>query len=369
MLEQDFALDAAGNSVQVFLLDEPEGALVGINRSFISGIPSREALRAGQEFALQDGSTLRVQLVENQLQVFRDGQRLSQNHYAVPPQQPYYQPQAYYEYAATPQVPYGAFPYQQPGYSYGVPPQGPYGAFPYPQPYGPPQTPYGFGAPPQGPYGAFPSQQPGYVYGPPPVQATRLPLGEAIRQLPGQYIKVAFTKRSAATFAEEQSKASWGSVWFQLIFYALVFAILVCVDELITNTAASVLDLIVIIFLSIVVISIVVIPIAFFVIPGIYYLIARAFGGKGTFLAQIYTTLLFAVPLGILAGLLSLIPIIGSFANRAVDGYLIFLNIRMIMGVHRLSAGKATSVILIPLAVIIFIVILIVIVVVAARPA
>lgn len=342
MPEQEFALDAAGNYVQVFLLDEPYGAWVAMNRSSIGGIPSREALRIGQEFALQDGSTLRVQLVENQLRVFRDGQRLSQNHYAVPPQQPYYQPQAYYEYAAPPQVSYRAFPYQQTGYSYGVPPQGPYGAFPY--------------------------QQPGYVYGIPPVQATRLPLGEAIRQLPGQYIKVAFTKRSAATFAEEQSKASWGSVWFQLIFFALVCAILAYVDELITNTASSVLYLIFNIFFFIVAI-----PIAFFVITGIFYLLARAFGGQGTFLAQSYTTLLFIVPIVILVALLitlvDLIPVIRSVAHLGVDVYITILSIRMIMGVHRLSAGKATAVILIPLAVIIFIVILIVIAVVAVRPA
>jgi hypothetical protein len=308
-----------------------------------------------------------VQLVENQLQVFRDGQRLLPKPYAVPPQPSYDQPQAYYEYAAPPQVPYGAFPYQQPGYSYGVPPQGPYGAFPYQQPgnvapplgsygafpypqpsgYGPSQAPYGFGAPPQGPYGAFPYQQPGYIYGTPPVQAAHLPLGEAIRQLPGQYIKVAFTKRTVATFAEEQSKASWGSVWFQLSFYTLVFVILLCVDELITNITASVLVLIVSIFLSIVVI-----PVIFFLTTGIYYLIARVFGGKGTFLAQIYSMLLFTVPLGILSILLGFIPVFGGLANRAADGYLIFLNVRMMMGVHRLSAGRATAVILIPLAVI-----------------
>jgi len=301
MPEQEFALDATGNYVQVYVLDEPYGAWVAINRSSIGGIPSREALRIGQEFVLQDGSTLRVQLVENQLQVFREGQRLSQNHYAVPPQQPYYQPQAYYEYAAPPQVPSGAFPYQQPG------------------------------------------------YGTSPVQAAPPPLGEAIRQLPGQYIKVAFTKPSAATFAEEQSKASWGSVWFQLIFYALVYAILGYVDELITNTAASALDLIFNIFFTIIVFSI-----AFFATTGIFYLLARAFGGQGTFLAQSYTLLLIDVPLGILIALLGSIPSFGRLAHT-VDFYLIFLNIRMIIGVHRLSAGKATAVILIPVAVIIII--------------
>jgi hypothetical protein len=97
MPEQDFALDAAGNSVHVLLLDEPEGALVGINHSFIGGIPSREALRAGQAFILQDGSTLWVQLVENQLQVFREGQRLLRNPYPAPPQQQWYAGTASYD--------------------------------------------------------------------------------------------------------------------------------------------------------------------------------------------------------------------------------------------------------------------------------
>jgi Yip1 domain len=336
MPEQAFALDATGNSVQVYVLDEPDGAWVAINRSSIGNIPSREALRAGQEFTLQDGSTLKVQLVENQLQVFRAGQRLAQMPYAVPPQQAYYQPQAYYEYVAPPQVPYGAFPYQQPGYSYGAPPQLPYGAFPY--------------------------QQPGY--GTPPVQAAPLPLGKSILQLPGQYIKVVFSKPFPVTFAEEQSKASWGSVWFQLIFYALVGSIIVFVSELIRNIAISGLELIFIIFFAIIII-----PIGFFVITGIYYLLARAFGGKGTFLAQSYSLLLITVPLGILMALLNLIPVLGSLAGLGVDVYITILSILMIIGVHRLSGGKASAVILIPVAFFIFIGVLIVIAAFALRPA
>jgi hypothetical protein len=335
MPEQVFALDAIGNSVQVYVLDEPYGAWVAINRSSLGGIPSREALKAGQEFTLQDGSKLRVQLVDNQLQVLRDGRPLSQIPYAVPPQQPYYQPQTYYEYVAPPQVPYGTFPYQQPGYNYSAPPQVPYGAFPY--------------------------QQPGY--GTPPVQATPLPIGKAILQLPGQYIKVAFTKRSATAFAEEQSKASWGSVWFQPIFYALVSAILLYVSELISNTASSSLDLIFIIFFAIIII-----PIVFFITTGIYYLLARAFGGKGTFLAQSYSLLLITVPLGILMSLISLIPGLGRIGN-ALNFYILYLSIRLMMGVHRLSGGKASAVILIPVAFIVLIAVLIVFAAVAVRPA
>src|SRR6266568_2788245 len=105
---------------------------------------------------------------------------------------------------------------QDPYSGYGSNPENPYGN-PSPQnpenPYGqqPPQNPYPYGAP-QPPYGA--PQGPDYNnYGAPPT-ANPLPLGEALQQLPNQYIKV-LTKPSARTFAEEIGKASWDIVWIQ----------------------------------------------------------------------------------------------------------------------------------------------------------
>ncbi len=127
---------------------------------------------------------------------------------------------------------YGNPPYGQPQPPYGQPQQGPYGPpqGPYGQPqqgpYGQPQPPY---VQPQPPYGA-PYQQPGY--GMPPVQAAPLPLGEAIRQLPNQYIRV-LTKPSAATFAVEQGKAAWNIVWIQLLIYAVILAALGYIGSLI----------------------------------------------------------------------------------------------------------------------------------------
>src|SRR6266700_130076 len=200
---------------------------------------------------------------------------------------------------------YGNPPYGQPQPPYGQPQQGPYGQ---------PQTPYGYGAPPQGPYGA-PYQEPGY--GMPPVQAAPLPLGEAIRQLPNQYIRV-LTKPSAATFAEEQGKAAWNIVWIQLIIYAIAAAVLGYLALLISpnqfsTTGSSALSpgMIQTISLSAGFGLILLVPIFFFIGVGIYYLIAKAFGGQGTFLAQSYTTLLYGVPIGILSSVLRLIPILG----------------------------------------------------------
>ncbi len=137
--------------------------------------------------------------------------------YGVPPQEPYNQPPN--PYGPPPQGPYGT-----PQGPYGPPPQGPYnqpqGPYSAP-PYGQPQNPYGY--PPQAPYGVPPYQQPGYGYVPPPVAP--LPLGEAIRQLPQQYIKI-LTKPSAATFAEEMGKAAWNIVWVQLLGLAVITAVL-----------------------------------------------------------------------------------------------------------------------------------------------
>ncbi len=267
-----------------------------------------------------------------------------------------------------PQPPYGQPQQGQPQGPYGQPQQGPYG--PPPQgPYGQPQAPYGYGAPPQGPYGA-PYQEPGY--GMPPVQAAPLPLGEAIRQLPNQYIRV-LTKPSAATFAEEQGKAAWNIVWIQLIIYAIAAAVLGYLAILISpnqfsTAGSSTLNpgMVQAISLSAGFGLILLVPIFFFIGVGIYYLIAKAFGGQGTFLAQSYTTLLYGVPIGILSSVLRLIPILGSLAAIALGIYGIVLQVFAIMAVHRLSGGKATAVVLIPVAIAFVLVCVLVIIIIAA---
>jgi hypothetical protein len=113
----------------------------------------------------------------------------------------------------------------------------------------------------------------------------------------------------------------------------------------------------------------IVISIGFFIATGIYYLLTKTFGGKGTFLAQSYTLLLITVPPGLLMALLNLIPVPGPLAGLGVDVYIIILSILMIMGVHRLSGGKASAVILIPVAFFTLISILIAIAAFAVKPA
>ncbi len=252
--------------------------------------------------------------------------------------------------------------------------QDPYSGYGTPQnPYGTPQNPYGT-PPPQNPYGTPPPENPyatppsgyqssgyGAAYGIPP--ATPLPLGEALRQLPQQYIKV-LTKPGAQTFAEEMGKADWGIVWVQLLIYAVIGAILSFLATLtnprtVSTTTGSSSSIspatIQAITAGASLFTIILIPVGFFIGVGVIYLFAKMFGGEGSFLQQAYTTLLFSVPIGIITSLLGLIPIVGTIGGL-LGIYSIVLNIFSVMAVHRLSGGKATAAVLLPGAILLLLV-------------
>lgn len=208
-------------------------------------------------------------------------------------------------------------------------------------------------------------------YGAPDGAATApLPLGEAIRQLPGQYWK-ALTRPGASAFAEETGKASWDIVLVQLAGYAIISAILALLNYAFTQstttallnqlsrntgTRASTPPA----FLTSPVLSVsgalTGALIGFFIIQGIFFGLAKAFGGQGTFVQQAYTFLLFEVPLGILGSLLGLIPIGGPLFSLAVSVYSVVLSVFAIMGAHQLTGGKASGVVFIPIGSVLLIV-------------
>ncbi len=145
----------------------------------------------------------------------------------------------------------------------------------------------------------------------------------------------------------------------QLIFYAVIAALLSFAGSLISpfntsniNSSGVSAAAFTAILGSISFAYIIIIPIFFFIGMGIIYGLAKAFGGQGTFLQQCYATLLYEVPLGILDSLVALIPIAGGFIAIAIGIYQIVLQIFSIMAVHKLSGGKATAVVLIPVAVV-----------------
>ena len=99
--------------------------------------------------------------------------------------------------------------------------------------------------------------------------------------------------------------------------------------------------------------TIVSVPLLFFIGAGIQYLLARAFRGQGAFLQQCYAVLLYQVPLGIISYVIGLVPILGGIVAFALAIYGIVLNVFAIMAVHRLSGGRATAVVLIPVAILV----------------
>jgi hypothetical protein len=241
-------------------------------------------------------------------------------------------------------------------------PQNPYASQPPQNPYGtpPPQNPY---ATPQQ-YGTPPYQQGGYGYGYVPPQQAPRSIGQAIQELPNQYIRV-LTKPSPQTFAEEMGKADWAMVWIQLLIWALVGTIVGLIASALRIASSSLLGSGGANFNSFLALTVsgntfafISVPISFFILVGIQYLLAKAFKGEGNFLTQGYTTLLFEVPIYIISYLLGLIPIFGGIAGFALLIYGWVLNVFAIMAVHRLSGGKASAVVFIPIAVLFLLVFL-----------
>lgn len=255
-------------------------------------------------------------------------------------------------------------PNENPNAGYPIPPHPGYGYPPQPdgQPnpgYGyPPQPQPGYGYPPQPPFPPYP----GTGFDGPPAQP--LPLDEAIKQLPKQYLKI-LTKPGAATFAQEKGKAAWNIIWVQLAIVAvlgglltaasLAFTLPMTLSSMSMNTpgmntpgmnTSRIIELYQSLALPIGLGSIILSPIGFFIGSGIYFGIAKAFKGQGTFKEQMYSTLIFQVPMTIISGLISLIPLVGSYATAAIGIYAIVLQVYMNMGVHRLRGGRATLVVL-----------------------
>ncbi len=175
---------------------------------------------------------------------------------------------------------------------------------------------------------------------------------EALQDLPRQYIKV-FRTPSAEAFAQEIPKARWDMVWLQLGMAVIIEAMFLFLVGLVPSLHAfahpSVIP-----FLDNPFSALLTIPLQFFAEMGLLYLLARAMGGRGSFVAQSYASLLVCVPLNVLLsslGLaLSLIPVAGVvlfvLLSLALSIYQIVLQVYALIAVHRLSGGKATSSIL-----------------------
>jgi hypothetical protein len=173
-------------------------------------------------------------------------------------------------------------------------------------------------------------------------------LRRALSQLPRRYLN-ALVKPSVATYTADKGDASWSLVWIQLMAWAILDAMLgLLVNFIYPPATGTTFSRLFTLSTSIGLIALV--PCLFFLLMGIVFLLAKTFGGQGTFLEQCNSSLYIQAPLGIFSKLLALIPVVGRVLNSVLSLYGIVLQVFVIMAVHRLSRGKAIATILIPLA-------------------
>lgn len=200
--------------------------------------------------------------------------------------------------------------------------------------------------------------------------AQPLPFGEAVWQLSFQYIKV-FIKPSVNRFREEMGKASWGIILVQFLSLVLITVTLGLLGYLIPSaalhaiTALSIGPVKPLAFLPSPLNGITFVLASFFIGLFTAYLFSKGSGGQGTFLAHLYCLLLCTVPLVTVSGVLLLIPatgwpvlVLGSIVC-ALFIYRMVLHTFTIMAVHRLGAGRATTIVLILPMVILVVIVLV----------
>jgi hypothetical protein len=259
------------------------------------------------------------------------------------------------ETSQTPQTPpqYGSGPYvpQEP-----VNPSGN-------EPYGTPPPPSGvYGTPPAGLYGP----PPGGPYGAPPAGAGTyaVPLGPPVPAGMGniwqKWVNVT-TKPGVASFAKELPTANWSDIWLSLIGLGVLSAITGAIVALYTNQVVSIpqangTTTTLHIPAASGVFSIIGVPLGFFIIVAILFVVAKIFGGTGTFLEQSYAQMLYYVPIQAVTAILGLVPVLGSLAAFVLWIYQIVLAVFAIAASQRLTIGKSVAVVLIPAVIVLLLV-------------
>ncbi len=176
-------------------------------------------------------------------------------------------------------------------------------------------------------------------------------LENIFRALPRRYIKV-LSKPSVAAFSAEASQAEWHLVGIHILGWMtmlVIFGLLtVFIRALVLGLTGS-LD-----FISglgftfgLTLVLALFIPTFLLVDAILTYLMARAFGGRGTLSAQAYTSLLFQIPLSTIGCLLAFIPsvgiLLGTLFGFGAFIYSMMLQVFATMAVHRLDARTATA--------------------------
>jgi len=95
-------------------------------------------------------------------------------------------------------------------------------------------------------------------------------------------------------------------------------------------------------------------PIGFLIGSAIYWVVAKLFGGEGSFEEQTYLLATFNAPLMVVRSAVGVIPFLGGCVSFLISLYQLVLSYFAIKVSHDLTPGKAVAVIILP-AVVIFI--------------
>ncbi len=190
-------------------------------------------------------------------------------------------------------------------------------------------------------------------------------ISDVLRGLPQMYWRV-LTHPAPATFVVESQWASWRVIWIQLATWGILSGVLGFFARLMQPIPTIGFDHGVLRVGSQVTYpvnpatalgNIFWVPLGFLFVMGIIYLLAHALGGQGSYMVQVYVSLLFAVPLGLAGTVLGVVPFTG-LVTFALSIYGIVLQVQAVMGVHRLNGGAASLAIFLPIVLLIVLAVL-----------
>jgi hypothetical protein len=159
-------------------------------------------------------------------------------------------------------------------------------------------------------------------------------------------------------FAEEAQRASAGNTLIGILISGVFTSIASALSGIIAGLINGSLEYAIGSVVGVACANFFIAPILFYIFNGLNYVVAKQLGGEGDFTSQAYAVSLYAVPISIVSGIVSVfsgIPIIGILAALvtlviAVAG--IYFGIQAFMGVHKLTAGKAAVASIVPALVI-----------------
>ncbi len=195
-----------------------------------------------------------------------------------------------------------------------------------------------------------------------PVASSRNPL----QFMPVLYAQAIF-RPVERTFARAAEYARWGLVWFQLLLLLLIPMLLGLLRNAFRDTSTGVnahaniffgiLDILTVgATIVALIFKVITVPLLFFIGVTLQYLLARALGGRGRYVAHGFDMLLYQVPLAFIGGVIITVFValhlstlfFAPIISLALFCYGIFINISVVMGVHHLNREKAIAAVIIP---------------------